>query len=78
MKNTIVNLALRYALKDIAALLRFVATLEDRLEAYLVKQEAQIEAVAAKMDKLAAEKAALTRDVNLTVNIKAGVANLRG
>lgn len=78
MKNRIINAVLAYALKDIAAILRFVSTLEGRLETFLDNQQRQIDAVQAEIDNLASEKAALAGDLELAISIRAGVAKLRG
>lgn len=78
MKNKIINMALAFALKDIAALLRFVGTLESRLKTFIVQQDAKTDALAVKIEALAAERAKLIGDTNLAINIKVGVSNLRG
>lgn len=77
MKNRIINALLAYALKDIAAILRFVGTLEGRLETFLDNQQREIDAVQSKIDGLAADKAKLAGDLELAISIKTGVAKLR-
>lgn len=78
MKNRLINLALSFALKDIAAILRFIGTLEAKLEAYLDNQQREIDALDDYILDLATERAALAGDLSLAKNVKSGIATLRG
>lgn len=76
MKNRILNAVLAYALKDVSAILRFVSTLEARLETFLDNQQRDIDALQDQIDAMVSEKAALAGDLELAKAIKTTVGNI--
>lgn len=76
MKNTLVNMVLGIALKDIHSLIAFFGKLETKLEAFIEAEQAKAAQIDTEITHLYSERAQVLANVNIAAAVKDGVARL--